>query len=105
MARITEEQKELINELYAEIGVKSQVAKIVGCSPASVSKYLIPDYIPKVQRIKIVFEGKPNDCSGLIAQITDKIAQGIPVNEVISGIFSMNDNEKEDLETLKKEIF
>ena len=35
-----------INELYLEIGVKSKVAQMVGVSPSTVSKYIIPDYKP-----------------------------------------------------------
>lgn len=60
MARITPEMVEQINELYAELGVKTQVAKRVGVSVASVNKYLIDDYVPKAQRISIpVFD---EDC-------------------------------------------
>lgn len=43
--KITQEKIIQINELYLEIGVKSKVAKIVGCSPSTVTKYLIPNYI------------------------------------------------------------
>lgn len=60
MARITPEQIEQINELYAELKNKSAVARKVGVSVASVNKYLIDDYVPKVQRISIpVFD---EDC-------------------------------------------
>lgn len=53
MARkITDEDIEKINELYYELKVKTQVAKIVGCSAATVSKYIIPNYIPKSQRVE-----------------------------------------------------
>ena len=45
--RITEEQKLEINKLYYEIGVKSRVAKIMGISAASVSKYIIPGWKPE----------------------------------------------------------
>lgn len=47
--KITQEKIIQINELYLEIGVKSRVAKIVGCSPSTVTKYLIPDYISQVE--------------------------------------------------------
>ena len=33
-----------INKLYLEIGVKKRVAEIVGVSPATVTKYIIPDF-------------------------------------------------------------
>ena len=105
MARITEEQKELINELYAEIGVKSQVAKIVGCSPASVTKYLIPNYVPKAQRIQITFDKKANDCGGFIMKINDLIAQGYGVPKALLKTCSIDATEKAELEVLRKEIF
>lgn len=50
--KITDEDIEQINELYCEIGVKSQVAKILGRSAATVSKYIIPGYVPKNQRVE-----------------------------------------------------
>lgn len=49
--KVTPEIIEEINELYAELGVKAQVARKVGVSPATVTKYLIPNYIPKADRV------------------------------------------------------
>lgn len=43
--KITDEIKIQINELYLEIGVKKRVAEIVGCSPSTVSKYIIEGYV------------------------------------------------------------
>lgn len=45
--RTSPETIEKINELYAVLGVKSKVAKELGISPATVTKYLIPNYVPK----------------------------------------------------------
>jgi hypothetical protein len=90
--RITEEQKELINELYAQIGVKTRVAEMVGCSVSSVTKYLIPNYVPKADRVKIVFEGEPAGCEEMIKNFS-------------FDIFSLNEEESADLEVLRKEIF
>ena len=39
MARLSNEKIAEIQALYAEIGIYSQVAKKVGCSPATVKKY------------------------------------------------------------------
>lgn len=39
MARISQDKINQIIQLYNEIGIYSQVAKIVGCSPATVKKY------------------------------------------------------------------
>ena len=55
--RITEEQKLEINKLYYEIGVKSRVAKIMGISAASVSKYITPGWKPEEERSIKKFEG------------------------------------------------
>ena len=43
--KITDEIKIQINELYLELGVKKRVAEIVGCSPSTVSKYIIDGYV------------------------------------------------------------
>ena len=56
--RITEEQKLEINKLYYEIGVKSRVAKIMGISASSVSKYLIPGWKAEEERSVKKFEGE-----------------------------------------------
>lgn len=102
--RITEEQKELINELYAQIGVKTRVAEMVGCSVASVNKYLIPNYVPKADRVKIVFEGEPIGCEEMIKRfydLTEKWGKG----EGMIKLFSLTPEEQADLEVLRKEIF
>lgn len=56
--RITEEQKLQINQLYYEIGVKSRVAKIMGISASTVSRYIIPDWKPQGERAIKKFEGR-----------------------------------------------
>ena len=56
--RITEEQKLEINKLYYEIGVKSRVAKLMGISAASVSKYIIPGWKPEEEREIEKFDGE-----------------------------------------------
>ena len=51
--KITDEVIEQINELYLECGVKAQVARIVGCSPATVTKYIIPGYVSKANQAEL----------------------------------------------------
>ena len=51
--KITDEVIEQINELYLECKVKAQVARIVGCSPATVSKYIIPGYVSRANQIAL----------------------------------------------------
>lgn len=52
MARtvVTKEMIVKINELYAEYGVKAQVARELGISASTVSKYIAPNYVPEAQR-------------------------------------------------------
>ena len=102
--RITEEQKELINELYAQIGVKTRVAEMVGCSVASVSKYLIPNYVPKADRVKIVFEGEPIGCEEMIKKFIE-LREKWGKDEGMMKIFALSPGEQVDLEALRKEIF
>ena len=49
--KVTPEMIEEINELYVELGVKAQVARKIGISATTVSKYIIPDYVPKADRV------------------------------------------------------
>lgn len=55
MAKTSPEMIEKINELYYMIGVKSQVARQLGISPATVAKYIDSNYIPK----QVKFEDIP----------------------------------------------
>ena len=48
--KITDEVIEQINELYLNCGVKAHVARIIGCSPATVTKYIIPNYVGKANQ-------------------------------------------------------
>ena len=45
--KVTDEVIVKINELFLSCGVKAQVAREVGCSVATVNKYLIPNYVSK----------------------------------------------------------
>ena len=67
--KVTPEVIEQINELYCQIGIKSQVAKIIGCSASTVSKYIIKDYKPKAERVEITFDGEPDDGTSFINEI------------------------------------
>lgn len=94
--RITQEQIEQINELYLIYGVKSRVAKEVGVSAASVTKYLIDGYVSKNGRVELDCEVEPN-FDGLFLWFQnggeyDKIKELSPIEE-------------KDLKKLQKEIF
>lgn len=97
-AKITDEQKIQINELYLELGVKAQVARALGVSAASVSKYIIPNYVSQKDRIIEKFEGQPTEISNDILNIEDKA-------EFATALISLSKEEKEDLKKLQKEIF
>ena len=73
--RIDEETKLRINELYYEIGVKSQVAKILSISPASVSRYIIEGWTPPSERNIVHFEGTPNPSTFISTLLTAKNPQ------------------------------
>ncbi len=52
MARFvaTPDKIEEINRLYYEIGVKAEVARRVGCSASTVSRYIDPEWRPTEER-------------------------------------------------------
>ena len=57
MARtISEETKIEINELYLKIGTYSGVAKVIGCAPSTVKKYIIPNFVPQEKVLIKVFQ-------------------------------------------------
>ena len=53
---VTEQEKELMNELYIEIGTYAGVAREIGRSPSTIKRYILPDYICKADRVQIVFD-------------------------------------------------
>ena len=101
MARITQEQIEQINEVFAQCKVKSQTAKIVGVSVASVNKYLIPDYIPKAERQTYSFTDTPRGPEDFI----QKLQAAADNRERFIIAYSLSDEEWEDLKKLQKEIY
>ena len=44
-AKITESQKIQMNILYKELKTYAAVAREMGCSPTTVKKYIIPDFV------------------------------------------------------------
>lgn len=65
MARLTEEKILEIQRLYKEIGIYSQVAKQVGCSPSTVKKYCTA--AEPINKSKVIrkFEGQIPEISDL----------------------------------------
>lgn len=104
MAKITEEMKIQINELYCQLGVKAQVARELGISAASVSKYIVPGYVPKAERVEITCDV---ELQGIDEFIDNVFNSGF--NDSIAANFEyftqLTKPEKKALEELRKEIF
>lgn len=98
MARITPEQIEQINEVYAQCRVKTQTAKIVGVSVASVNKYLDPNYIPKDQRIQHTFDGNVTGAEQMLKVLEN-------AEDRFKTFFEMYELTAEEKAELKKEDF
>ena len=96
--KITDEIKERINELYAELGVKTQVAKIIGCSPSTVSRYIIPNYISKQKRFENNFNKPVNGAELFIKSMR---AGTIDLNSSTE----LSENEWEELKELQSKFF
>lgn len=97
--KITDEIKEQINELYCELGVKSHVAKALGISASTVSKYIQPGYIRKADRVIEEFNERPSVIS------FDKIDSFDGAAGIGYFFTHMTEDEKEDIKKLQKEIF
>lgn len=92
--RITEEMKVQINELYIEYGVKKRVAEILGISPSTVSKYIIPNYKSQ-KETKIEFSTPPRGCRGLMKGIMEDFCDACRLTE----------EEWDELKKFQKEYF
>ena len=99
--KITPEIAEQINELYLEIGVKKRVAEIIGCSPSTVSKYIIPNYVSKKERKTYTFEGYVGDSKWLIDIFKTFDDPGARLCELCM----LGENEWEELRQLQTEIY
>ena len=97
MARITEEMKVQINELYYRLGVKAQVARELGISPASVTRYLIPNYVPIADRQVIECNATP----AIPVDFINALAEGGDFVELTK----LTAAEQIEMEELRKEIY
>lgn len=99
--KITPEIAEQINELYLEIGVKKRVAEIIGCSPSTVSKYIVPNYVSKKERKTYTFEGYVGNSKWLIDIFKTFDNPGARLCELCM----LGENEWEEMQELQKEIY
>lgn len=93
--KITQEQIEQINELYLVYRVKSRVAKEVGVSAASVTKYIIDGYISKKNRVESKCTAEINE-RGLVDFLKENGDETIK---------ELSDAEWVDMKELQKEVF
>ena len=92
--KITPEIIEQINDLYLELGVKAQVARKLGISPATVSKYIIPNYN----------EIKNTEQSTCSQSISFPIEDFMGEYGTMGGLCELSEAEWEDLKQLQKEV-
>lgn len=95
--RITEEMKVQINELYYRLKVKAAVARELGISASSVSRYIIPNYVPIDNRSKIVCNAKPNGCKDFV--------ESLKAGGDFRQLTKLTEEEYNELVELRKEIY
>lgn len=99
MARtiITNEKIKEINDLYYTLGVKAQVAREMGISASTVSKYVIDGYIPEemIEREEVDLEGMRNRIEEFVLDLKT-------INP--NSILTLTEEEKEEIEDLWEEM-
>lgn len=101
--RISEEQKQQINELYYENHNKSLTARILGISASSVAKYIIPDYVPVAMRKEVQYDIKPIGFEKFLNEIKSKTDVAFDI--AYRDLTVLNEDEIKELEELRKEIY
>lgn len=91
--KVTETLIKEINERYAVLKVKAKVARELGLSPATVSKYIIDGYVPENQRTFVRFNKEIPDINEKEFAIQDW-----------SVLCKYTDEERAELTELQKEI-
>ena len=92
--KVTPEMIEEINELYLQIGVKARVARELGISASTVSKYIISDYVPKNERVVSTCE----------TEITFPIELFMGEYGQLGHLCKLSEEEWADLKELQKEV-
>lgn len=99
--KITPEIAEQINILYLKLGTKAAVAREIGCSASTVSKYIIPNFKPPEERAVYTFEGYVGDSKWLIDIFKTFDDPGARLCELCV----LGKNEWEEMRELQKEIY
>lgn len=104
--RISEETIIQINEVYLECGVKSKTAQIVGVSPSTVTKYLIPNY--QSQRSTAApppFEGELAGVEPFISSIISIVdSQNLLPAAAFCKACELTDDERKEMEEIQKGV-
>lgn len=98
--KITPEIQEQINILYLKLKTKTAVAKEIGCSPATVTKYLIPNFVPPEDRQEYTFDGEVGNADNLIELLKEGNAA-----QLFCEYCLLSEEEKQDLKELQKEVY
>lgn len=100
MGRVTEEMKVQINELYLQLGVKSHVAKQLGISSSTVTKYLIPNYVSIKNQQQITCAATPAGADDFVNSVfKDKNYKHNFIN-----LTQLTADEVEELKNFQKEF-
>ena len=104
--RISEETIIQINEVYLECGVKSKTAQIVGVSPSTVTKYLIPNY--QSQRSVAApppFEGELAGVEPFISSIISIVdSQNLLPAAAFCKACELTDDERKEMKEIQKGV-
>lgn len=104
--RISEETIIQINEVYLECGIKSKTAQIVGVSPSTVIKYLIPNY--QSQRCAATppsFEGEPAGVEPFISSIISIVdSQNLLPVAAFCKACELTDDEWKEMKEIQKGV-
>ena len=104
--RISEETIIQINEVYLECGVKSKTAQIVGVSPSTVTKYLIPNY--QSQRSAAApppFEGELTGVEPFISSIISIVdSQNLLPAAAFCKACELTDDERKEMKEIQKGV-
>lgn len=92
MARVTDEDKVLINLIYLETGTYAETARRTGFSPSTVKKYIIPNFVPVDSTEKKTFS---------LNDLPDDI---IKLPENLGRLCTLSFEEIEELEEFRKEL-